>query len=84
MLLFQVKMEFWEVPSRAETFHGYCGQLDAWAGGAQHMVTGLGLTLTLYNPHHFFSFMFSFLPFFILCLVFRTQLMSSNPSYFFL
>ena len=54
-------MEFWEVPSRAGTFHGYCEHLDAWAGGAQHVVTGLGLTLTLYKPHHpIFLFFSSF------------------------
>ena len=75
-------MEFWEVPSRAGTFHSYCGLLDAWADGAQHVVIGLRLTLTLYKPHYSISFTFSFLPFLTLCLVFRTQLMSSNPYYF--
>ena len=75
-------MEFLEVLSRAGTFYGYCRHLDAWVGRAQHMVTGLGLTLTLYKPHHPISFIFSFLPFFTLCLVFRTQLMLSNPYYF--
>ena len=75
-------MEFWEVPLGAGTFHGYCGRLDAWAGGAQHVVTGLGLTLTLYKPHYPIFFVFSFLFFFTLCLVFRTQLMLSNSCYF--
>ena len=51
------------------------------AGGAQHMVTGLGLILPLYKPHYpiFFHFFFFF---FTLCLVFRTQLKPSIPSYF--
>ena len=53
-------MEFWEVSSRAGTFHGYCGRLDTWLGGSQHVVIGLGLTLTLYKPHHSISFTFSF------------------------
>ena len=75
-------MEFWKVPSCAETFHGYCGRLNAWAGAAQDMVIGLGLTLTLYKPHYPISFTFFFLPFFTLYLVFRTQLMLSNPYYF--
>ena len=75
-------MEFWEVPSRAGTFHGYCEHLNAWADGAQHMVIGLKLTFTLYKPHHPIFFTFFFLPFFTLCLVFRTQLKLSNQYYF--
>ena len=51
-------MEFWEVSSRAGTFHDYCERLDVWAGGAKHVVIGLRLTLTLYKPHHLISFIF--------------------------
>ena len=47
LLQFLVKTEFWKVLSHAETFHDYCKCLDAWLGGAQHMVIVLGLTLTL-------------------------------------
>ena len=54
--------------------------VNAWAGGAQYKIIGLGLTLTLYKPHHPISFIF--FSFFTLCLVFETQLMSSNPCYF--
>ena len=74
-------MEFWEVPSCAKTFHGYCERLDAWAGGAQHVVIGLRLALTLYKPHHPIFFTLFFPSFFTLCLVFRTQLKLSNPYY---
>ena len=71
-----------EVSSHVKTFHGYCGHLDAWAGVAQHMIIGLGLALTLYKPHYSNFFTFFFFSFFTFCLVFRSQLMSSNPYYF--
>ena len=64
-------MEFWEVPLQARTFHGYCERLDAWAGGAQHVVIGLGLTLILYKPYHSILITVFFFLFFTLCLVFR-------------
>ena len=57
--------------------------VNIWMRGlVGHMVIGLGLTLTLYKPHHLIFCIFSFLPFFTLHLVFRTQLMLSNPYYF--
>ena len=60
LLWFYAKTKIWKVPSCAGTYYDYCGCLDVWPGGAKHLVIGLGLTLTLYKPHHPFSFMFFF------------------------